>query len=105
MAVAWMVSMKHPLRGLRGGDDAAPYSNHFEVGTEREYKIENSVQDGRPAGAGIAYQSRGGAGSERAPPRAPEASPPTNAPPASSQPSAIPLMTWAACSGSSRPVT
>ena len=26
-AVAWMVSKKHPLRGLRGGDDGGPYSN------------------------------------------------------------------------------
>jgi N-methylhydantoinase B len=72
MAVAWMVSMKHPLRGLRGGDDAAPYSNRFEVGTEREYKIENSVQADLPAGAVIAYQYGGGAGFESALLRDPE---------------------------------
>jgi len=71
-AVAWMVSMKHPLRGLRGGDDAAPYSNHFEVGTEREYEIENSVQAELPAGAVIAYQYGGGAGFESALLRDPE---------------------------------
>ncbi len=64
MAIAWMVSMKHPLRGLRGGDDASPYSNHFEVGTPNEYKIENSVRADLPAGAVIAYQYGGGAGFE-----------------------------------------
>jgi N-methylhydantoinase B len=72
MAVAWMVSMKHPLRGLRGGDDAAPYSNHFEVGSEREYKIENAVQADLPADAVIAYQYGGGAGFESALLRDPE---------------------------------
>jgi N-methylhydantoinase B len=36
-AVAWMVSMRHPLRGLRGGDDAGPYDNRFLVGTPEEY--------------------------------------------------------------------
>ena len=64
MAVAWMVSMKHPLRGLRGGDDASAYSNHFEVGTPNEYKIENSVRADLPAGAVCAYQYGGGAGFE-----------------------------------------
>ena len=72
-AVAWMVSMKHPLRGLRGGDDASAYSNHFEVGTENEYKIENSVQAQLPANAVIAYQYGGGAGFESALLRDPEA--------------------------------
>jgi len=66
MAVTWMVSMKHPLRGLCGGDDAGPYSNYFEVGTAKEYKIENSVQAQLPAGAVIAYQYGGGAGFESA---------------------------------------
>ena len=66
MAVAWMVSMAHPLRGLLGGEDAGPYSNHFEVGTEREYKIENSVQANLPADTVIAYQYGGGAGFEPA---------------------------------------
>jgi N-methylhydantoinase B len=62
IAVAWMVSMKHPLRGLCGGDDASAYSNHFEVGTPNEYKIENSVRAELPAGAVCAYQYGGGAG-------------------------------------------
>jgi N-methylhydantoinase B len=73
MAVTWMVSMKHPLRGLCGGDDAGPYSNYFEVGTPKEYKIENSVQAQLPAGAVIAYQYGGGAGFEPALLRDPEA--------------------------------
>jgi N-methylhydantoinase B len=73
MAVTWMVSMEHPLRGLRGGDDAGPYSNHFEVGTPNEYKIENSAQAQLPAGAVIAYQYGGGAGFESALLRDPEA--------------------------------
>jgi len=64
MAVAWMVSSAHPLRGLRGGDDAGPYSNHFEVGTPGEYRVEESVRAELPAGAVIAYQYGGGAGFE-----------------------------------------
>ena len=72
-AVAWMVSKKHPLRGLRGGDDAGPYSNFFEVGSESEYEIENSVQAQLPANAVIAYQYGGGAGFEDALLRDPEA--------------------------------
>jgi N-methylhydantoinase B len=63
-AVAWMVSMKHPLRGLCGGEDAGPYANYFEVGTENEYKIENAVQAQLPANAVISYQYGGGAGFE-----------------------------------------
>ena len=38
-AMAWMVSAAHPLRGLCGGDDASPYSSHFEVGTPKEYEV------------------------------------------------------------------
>ena len=72
-AVAWMVSKKHPLRGLRGGDDAGPYSNFFEFGSENEYEIENSVQAQLPADAVIAYQYGGGAGFEDAFLRDPEA--------------------------------
>jgi N-methylhydantoinase B len=61
-AMAWMVSADHPLRGMCGGDDAIPYSNHFEVGSENERKIEHTAQAMLPAGAVIAYQHGGGAG-------------------------------------------
>ncbi|WP_159869539.1 hydantoinase B/oxoprolinase family protein [Novosphingobium sp. 9U] len=61
-AMAWMVSADHPLRGMCGGDDAIPYSNHFEVGTPNERKIEQTAQAMLPAGAVIAYQHGGGAG-------------------------------------------
>jgi N-methylhydantoinase B len=71
-AVAWMVSKRHPLRGLRGGDDAAPYGNRFLVGTPDEYEVENAVQAQLPAGAVIAYQYGGGAGFESALLRDPE---------------------------------
>ncbi|HTZ69412.1 MAG TPA: hydantoinase B/oxoprolinase family protein [Acetobacteraceae bacterium] len=62
MAVAWMVSAAHPLSGLCGGDDASPYASRFEVGTDREYKVELSAQAQLPAGAVIAYQHGGGGG-------------------------------------------
>ncbi|MEY2927847.1 MAG: hypothetical protein RL367_2324, partial [Pseudomonadota bacterium] len=66
MAMAWMVSAAHPLRGMCGGDDASPYSNRFEVGTEREYQIDLRAQAQLPAGGVIAYQHGGGAGFEPA---------------------------------------
>jgi N-methylhydantoinase B len=73
MAMAWMVSARHPLRGLCGGEDAGGYENHFEVGTPNERKIELSALAQLPAGAVIAYQHGGGGGF--GPPwlRAPEA--------------------------------
>lgn len=61
-AMAWMVSAKHPLRGMCGGSDAIPYSNHFLVGTEDEYKIELVESTQLPTGAVMAYQHGGGAG-------------------------------------------
>jgi N-methylhydantoinase B len=63
-AVAWMVSMRHPLRGLRGGDDAGPYRNRFRVGTPEEYEIGVSAQDPLPSGSVMEYQYGGGAGFE-----------------------------------------
>ena len=62
MAMAWMVSAAHPLRGMCGGDDASPYSNHFEVGTPNEYEVALTARAQLPAGAVIAYQHGGGAG-------------------------------------------
>lgn len=73
MAMAWMVSSEHPLRGLRGGEDAGPYSNHFEVGTPNEYKVGLIARAQLPAGAVIAYQHGGGAGFEPPLLRDPEA--------------------------------
>ncbi len=61
-AMAWMVSADHPLRGMCGGDDAIPYSNHFEVGSPNERKIEQTAQALLPEKAVIAYQHGGGAG-------------------------------------------
>ena len=63
-AMTWMVSRKHPLRGLCGGDDAAPYSNIFQVGTPDEFEVENAINAQLPAGAITAYQYGGGAGFE-----------------------------------------
>ena len=60
--MAWMVSATHPLSGMCGGDDASAYTNHFEVGTPNEYKIDLTVKAQLPAGAVIAYQHGGGAG-------------------------------------------
>ena len=72
-AVAWMVSRRHPLRGLRGGDDAAPYANRFCVGTPEEVEVENALTTELPAGAVMAYQYGGGAGFESPLLRDPEA--------------------------------
>jgi N-methylhydantoinase B len=72
-AMAWMVSAAHPLRGLCGGDDASPYSSHFEVGTPAEYQVSLTAHAQLPAGAVIAYQHGGGAGFESALLRDPEA--------------------------------
>jgi len=72
-AVAWMVSMRHPLRGLRGGEDAGPYENRFRVGTPDEFVVENAIATQLPAGSVIAYQYGGGAGFESPLQRDPEA--------------------------------
>jgi N-methylhydantoinase B len=72
-AVAWMVSRRHPLRGLRGGDDAGPYANRFRVGTPEEIEVENALTAQLPAGAVMAYQYGGGAGFESPLLRDPEA--------------------------------
>ncbi len=62
-ASSWMVSMRHPLRGMNGGDDAASYDNRFMVGTPQEYKIENSAFNvPMPEGSIMAYQYGGGGG-------------------------------------------
>lgn len=73
MAMAWMVSAAHPLRGLCGGEDGSAYGNRFEVGTEREYAIELSTHAKLPGGAVIAYQHGGGGGFGPAILRDPEA--------------------------------
>jgi len=72
-AMAWMVSRKHPLRGLRGGDDAGPYENRFQVGTPDEVEIANTAVAQLPAGAITSYQYGGGAGFESPLLRDPEA--------------------------------
>ncbi|WP_159978717.1 MULTISPECIES: hydantoinase B/oxoprolinase family protein [unclassified Novosphingobium] len=61
-AMAWMVSADHPLRGMCGGDDAIPYTNHFELGSPGERRIVHTAQDLLPSGAVIAYQHGGGGG-------------------------------------------
>jgi N-methylhydantoinase B len=61
-AMAWMVSMAHPLRGLCGGEDACSYGNTFEVGSPNERKVALIERAQLPAGAVIAYQHGGGAG-------------------------------------------
>jgi len=63
-AMTWMVSRKHPLRGLNGGDDAGPYSNIFLYGTDDAYEVENAINAQLPAGAITCYQYGGGAGFE-----------------------------------------
>ncbi len=63
-AMTWMVSRKHPLRGLNGGDDAGPYSNRFLVGTPQEFEVQNALNAQLPAGAITRYQYGGGAGFE-----------------------------------------
>jgi N-methylhydantoinase B len=72
-AVAWMVSMRHPLRGLLGGDDAAPYSCRYRVGTPEEFQVENAISVQLPANSVTAYQYGGGGGFESPLLRDPEA--------------------------------
>jgi len=72
-AVAWMVSMRHPLRGLAGGDDAAPYSCRYRVGTPEEFEVENAISVELPANTVTAYQYGGGGGFENPLERPPEA--------------------------------
>ena len=73
MAMSWMVSIKHPLRGLCGGDDASPYGNRFEVGTENEYDVPGAINARLPAGAVMEYKYGGGSGFGPAIKRDPEA--------------------------------
>ena len=72
-AMAWMVSRRHPLRGLRGGDDAAPYCNRFHVGTPDEVEIEGTAVEQLSAGTITSYQYGGGGGFESPLLRDPEA--------------------------------
>lgn len=72
-AMTWMVSQKNPLRGLRGGDDAAPYSNRFNLGTESEIEVTGSLYTELSPGSIMAYQYGGGAGFEDALARDPAA--------------------------------
>jgi N-methylhydantoinase B len=72
-ASTWMVTSRHPMRGMCGGDDASPYSNRFLVGTPDEYKIELTHTTQLPAGAVMAYQYGGGGGFYPALQRDPEA--------------------------------
>lgn len=62
MAIAWMVSMKHPLRGLCGGEDACPYEYRMEVGTPQERTVSVGAHATLPAGAVLAFQNGGGSG-------------------------------------------
>ena len=62
MATAWMVSQEHPISGMCGGDPGSSYSNHFEVGSPNERRIELREQAMLPAEAVIAYQHGGGGG-------------------------------------------
>jgi N-methylhydantoinase B len=73
MAMAWMVSAEHPLRGLCEGEDGSAYGNCFEVGTQNEYRVGLSAHAKLPAGAVIAYQHGGGGGFGPALLRDPEA--------------------------------
>jgi N-methylhydantoinase B len=58
-----MISKRHPLRGMGGGNDALPYYNHFLSGTDEEYEIELSVTNAPlPKGSLTSYQFGGGGG-------------------------------------------
>jgi N-methylhydantoinase B len=60
---AFMISKRHPLKGMGGGADARPYLNHFRAGTPDEYEIELAVANAPlPAGSVTAYQFGGGGG-------------------------------------------
>ena len=73
MASTWMVTSRHPMRGMCGGDDASPYCNRFLVGTPEEHVIELSEIAQLPANSVMAYTYGGGGGFEPAILRDPEA--------------------------------
>lgn len=73
MAMAWMVTQEHPLRGMCGGEDASPYGNTFDLGTEKERKVALAENASLEPGAVIAYKYGGGAGFGPALLRDPEA--------------------------------
>lgn len=73
MAMTWMVTHDHPLRGMCGGDDASPYSNRFRVGAPDEYRIPLATSAQLADGSVMAYQYGGGAGFGPAIERDPEA--------------------------------
>jgi N-methylhydantoinase B len=73
MAMTWMVTHDHPLRGMCGGDDASPYSNRFRVGAPDEYRIDLAVSAQLQEGSVMAYQYGGGGGFGPAVERDPEA--------------------------------
>lgn len=60
---AFMIAKRHPLRGMGGGKDALPYTNHFLSDSEEEYEIELSVTNAPlPQGSLTSYQFGGGGG-------------------------------------------
>jgi N-methylhydantoinase B len=61
-AMTWVVSKRHPLKGLCGGDDAYPYSNRFLMGTGERVDVENTAFLKLPPDSVIEYQNGGGSG-------------------------------------------
>ena len=62
-AMAWMVSMRHTIRGINGGCDASPYSLRMRVGSPEEFKVECAAFNvPHQPGESMAYQFGGGSG-------------------------------------------
>ena len=72
-AMAWMVSVTHPMSGLCGGDDAGSYGNRFKVGSPDEFEVKGTAYVQLAPGDVAAYQHGGGNGFGPAIQRDPEA--------------------------------
>ena len=64
LTMAWVVSQKHPMSGMCGGDPASPYILKItpDPETGEEINVEHTIRTMMKPGAKVAYQFGGGGG-------------------------------------------